>query len=214
MDWKLSSRHLLCGFMPVIAALAVYFIILHLKGKRQTIGHIVFSCVFCFYLTGILTMAGIWYISAFDPRIVYIPCVDMIRGPVDTILNIFLFIPLGIFLPLLYKKYDKIGKIVLSGFFISASIEIVQMFGCGATDINDLITNTIGACLGFCIYRVLYKIIPGSWPEKIQADGSQCLYELVIFWMCTLLIMITIQPQMYHVLFSVGGAGGEIQMWE
>ena len=102
----------------------------------------------------------------------------------------------------------------LIGFSISASIEIVQMFGCGATDINDLITNTVGACLGFCIYRVLYKIIPGSWPEKIQADGSQCLYELVIFWMCTLLIMITIQPQMYHVLFSVGGAGGEIQMWE
>lgn len=52
-------------------------------------------------------MTGIWYLSTFDPRIVYIPFVDMIRGPVDTVLNIILFIPLGIFLPLLYKKYDK-----------------------------------------------------------------------------------------------------------
>ena len=56
--------------------------------------------------------------SAFDPRIVYVPFVDMIRGPVDTMLNVILFIPLGILLPLLYKKYDKIGKIALIGFLI------------------------------------------------------------------------------------------------
>jgi len=42
--------------------------------------------------------------SAFDPRIVYVPFVDMIRGPVDTMLNVILFIPLGILLPLLYNK--------------------------------------------------------------------------------------------------------------
>ena len=28
------------------------------------------------------------------------------------------------------------------------SIEIIQMFGMGITDINDLITNTGGACFG------------------------------------------------------------------
>ena len=210
MDWELSSRHLLCGVAPIIALLAVYFIFLHFKERRRTFGHIAISCVFCFYLTGILTMTGIWYTSAFDPRIVYIPFVDMIRGPVDTILNVVLFIPLGIFLPLLYKKFDKMGKIALAGFLISASVEVVQMFGCGATDINDLITNTVGACLGFCIYKMLWRIIPESYLEKIQVDGSQCIYELVIFWLCTLLMMITIQPQIYHALFT---AGGEIQTW-
>ena len=191
MDWELSSRHLLCGFAPIIALLAVYFIFLHLKER-------------------ILTLTVIWYVSDFDPRIVYIPFVDMIRGPVDTILNVVLFIPLGIFLPLLYKKFDKMGKIALAGFLISASVEVVQMFGCGTTDINDLITNTVGACLGFCIYKMLCRIIPESYLEKIQVDGSQCIYELVIFWLCTLLMMITIQPQIYHALFT---AGGEIQTW-
>ena len=104
MDWELSTKHLISGFIPVIAVLALYFIILLLLRKRQKIGHIALSCVFCFYLTGILTMTGFWYMSAFDPRIVYVPFVDMIRGPVDTVLNIILFIPLGFFLPLLYKK--------------------------------------------------------------------------------------------------------------
>ena len=108
---------------------------------------------------------------------------------------------------------DLIGKIALIGFLISASIEIVQMFGCGATDINDLITNTIGAYLGFCIYKALHKVIPESWYEKIQVEGSQCVFELAIFWICTLLIMITIQPQIYHALFAAGRTGGEIQTW-
>ena len=211
MDWELSIKHLISGFIPVVAVLALYFLFLLLMRKRQKMGHLVLSCVFCFYLTGILTMTGIWYMSAFDPRIVYIPFVDMIRGPVDTILNVILFIPLGIFLPLLYKKYDKMGKVVLIGFLISVSIEIVQMFGCGSTDINDLITNTAGACLGFCIYKVLHRIIPESLSEKIQVDGSQCIYELAIFWICTLLIMITIQPQIYHAMFAT--TGGEMQSW-
>ena len=34
----------------------------------------------------------------------------MIRGPIDTILNVFLFIPLGLFLPLLYDKFDRVGN--------------------------------------------------------------------------------------------------------
>lgn len=108
---------------------------------------------------------------------------------------------------------DKIGKIVLIGFLISLSVEIVQMFGCGATDINDLITNTVGACLGFCVYKALHKIIPKSWLEKIQVDGVQCVFELAIFWICTLLIMITIQPQIYHALFNASRTGGDMQIW-
>ena len=51
MDWELSTKHLISGFIPVIAVLALYFIILLLLRKRQKIGHIALSCVFCFYLT-------------------------------------------------------------------------------------------------------------------------------------------------------------------
>ena len=73
--------------------------------------------------------------------------------------------------------------------------------------------KAIGACLGFCIYKALHKVIPESWYEKIQVEGSQCVFELIIFWICTLLIMITIQPQIYHALFAAGRTGGEIQTW-
>ena len=133
-------------------------------------GYIIISFVFCFYLVGILTMTGVCIGGSFSPRIVYIPFVDMIRGPIDTALNILLFVPLGFLLPILYRKYDGISKIALVGFLVSLSVEIAQMFGTGTTDINDLITNTVGACLGFLLFRLVYKAIPKSWIKQIQVD--------------------------------------------
>ena len=149
MDWHFAAPHLICGYIPQMAALALYFIILHLAGRRQSAGRILLSFVFCFYLIGVLTMTGICIRASFSPRIVIIPFVDMIRGPVDTALNVLLFIPMGFFLALLYERFDSIGKVAAAGFLLSLSVELVQMFGFGATDINDLITNTLGACLGY-----------------------------------------------------------------
>lgn len=104
----------------------------------------------------------------------------MIRGPVDTVLNVVLFVPLGLFLPILYKRFEKIWKVALAGFLISLSVEIVQMFGCGSTDINDLMTNTIGACLGYFVFLLLNKIVSKPWLKSLQVEGAQCYYELPI----------------------------------
>lgn len=214
MDWGFIIHHLVSGYIPVMVALALYFALLSILKKKQTIGHMFVSFVFCFYLVGILTMTGVCLGGSFSPRIVYIPFVDMIRGPVDTALNILLFVPLGFFLPILYGKYDKVSKIALVGILISLSIEIAQMFGTGATDINDLITNTIGACLGFGIYKLLYKAIPKSWIKQIRVDGSQCYYELLLFWVGSLIIMLTIQINIFHALFAGRATGGEVQEWK
>ena len=213
MDWELSIRHLICGYIPVSLALVVFFVLTS-KRRKLSKGHIIASFVFCFYLVGILTMTGIWYLGSFAPRIVYIPFVDMIRGPVDTALNIFLFIPLGIFLPLMYKRFDCIKRVALVGFLISLSIELVQMFECGATDINDLIMNTLGACLGYFISKCLLRIFPKSWIKSLQIDGIQCRNELLLFCVISFVSMITIQPQIYHSLFAASKDSGEISVWK
>ena len=80
MDWELYIKHVICGFLPLTAVLAVYFIILFAAKKKQTIAHILVSFVFCFYLIGILTMTGIWWFRSFSPNFNWIPFVDMIRG--------------------------------------------------------------------------------------------------------------------------------------
>ena len=66
-------------------------------------------------------------------------------------------------MPLLYDEFDKAGKVLLAGFLISVSVEIIQMFGCGATDIKDLITNTM--------VRVLDMEYLKSWKSLFPKNG-------------------------------------------
>lgn len=201
MDWELIRQHLFCGSIPMMIFLLVYQGILFAKTKKQGMGHIILTFVLCFYFIGILIMTGIWFRAAFSPRIVYIPFVDMIRGPLYAILNVFLFVPLGLFLPLLYKDFNRIWRIAAVGFLISLSVEIAQMFGTGTTDINDLITNTVGACVGYVLFNAMRNIIPEKWMKDIQLGSRRSYFELALFWGIAFLIMLTIQPIFYQKVF-------------
>lgn len=77
----------------------------------------------------------------------------------DLLLNIIgnctMFIPTGIVVPCLYKNLRSFRKTLLTGFLISLSIEIIQLpFAVRASDIDDLILNTLGVVMGYGIYRL------------------------------------------------------------
>ena len=212
MDWELIIKHQLCGSVPVFAALAVFF---GITNKRRVLppGHFLALLVLCFYLVGVLNLAGIWFLGRFEPRIVFVPFADMVRSPLYTALNVLLFVPLGLFLPILYKDFDRVGKVAAVGFLLSLSIELLQMFGCGTSDVNDLITDTLGACLGCALSKLLCGSLPQSWVEVIRAAGARGCREVLLFWIAALFIMVTIQPRLYHLLFTAGAAG-EISIWK
>ncbi len=73
--------------------------------------------------------------------------------------NIVLFAPIGIFLPLLFKKTNRVwcffGVVILAILLV----ELVQLFTLlGRCDIDDLILNVFGAGLGFVTLFVFKKI--------------------------------------------------------
>jgi len=73
--------------------------------------------------------------------------------------NIFLFVPLGIFLPLISKRFNSFIKNFLFGLFFSLSIEILQwvsrQYGVyRSVDIDDVILNVIGIVCGFFIVKI------------------------------------------------------------
>lgn len=74
--------------------------------------------------------------------------------------NILLFAPLGFFLPLLLNKFRKFKKTVLAGFLVSLLIECSQLFLIRATDIDDLILNTLGVMLGYLCFMFFRKLLP------------------------------------------------------
>jgi glycopeptide antibiotics resistance protein len=66
----------------------------------------------------------------------------------NTFGNILLFIPFS-FLLICKNKGDHVFKIISLGIFVSATIECLQyIFLIGITDIDDLILNTLGLCIG------------------------------------------------------------------
>lgn len=194
------------GYVFIIPVLILYFFIRKKSGRKQSIFHIIAVFVFCYYLFGILTVTGIGYTStiSFRPQISIIPFCGMISGPIDTILNLVLFVPLGFFLPLLYKKYHHIKNVVLTGFLFSLSIEIIQMFGWGATDINDLIINTVGACLGYLIYYLVSKILPINFRKRLQSENVNDMVEIMLYAIYIFIVMITVQPWVIHSLLNIG----------
>lgn len=63
--------------------------------------------------------------------------------------NIAMFIPVGIFWPLCFKRLDNIIKATAAGFALSLFIELSQLaFYERTSDANDLILNTFGTLIG------------------------------------------------------------------
>ncbi len=75
--------------------------------------------------------------------------------------NMAMFIPSGMILPVVYKKRNSFGKVLITGAFISLCIEILQLpFASRASDIDDLILNTLGVAVGYGIYTWIRRLRP------------------------------------------------------
>jgi len=72
----------------------------------------------------------------------------------EVIPNILLFIPLGLFLPIVFEKLRKLHQTGIVVFLITFSIEMLQFFIGRLSDIDDLTTNLLGGLLGYGIFKV------------------------------------------------------------
>lgn len=72
--------------------------------------------------------------------------------------NITMFIPLGIIWPSVFKELNTSRKAISAGVGVSLCIEILQLlFYERATDIDDLILNSIGFIIGYIFFVVVKK---------------------------------------------------------
>ena len=76
----------------------------------------------------------------------------------EIVLNYILFIPLGCLLYLCFG--EKLGlRVVLAGFLLSVSIELIQLiFKIGLFEFDDVIGNTIGCLIGTVIGKATREI--------------------------------------------------------
>lgn len=98
----------------------------------------------------------------FKPFIYLFDYPTMREALLNLIGNTAMFIPLGIVWPAVFKKLNTHGKVILAGFGVSLTIEVLQLpfFG-RSTDIDDLILNTLGFLIGYGIYLLVRKLRKG-----------------------------------------------------
>ena len=110
----------------------------------------------------------------------------------NIILNILLFVPFGILLPLYNKKINKLFKVVPIGFITSLLIEIIQYnTKFGIFEIDDVINNTFGVLIGYG----LYKVYLNTRNKESKINIIKYLSPIIVVIISTLIIQIKYQNQ-------------------
>ncbi len=143
--------------------------------NRTSLSHAVWTFVFMIYIALALYVAEI---GSFWDMISY----KKLMGSINTepfapggfkpdMLNIIMFMPLGFLLPLNWSSFRSLRKVALTGLGFSALIEFFQLFNYRITDVDDLIMNTIGACVGYFIWTVFRRFVKNKRTiERIKAE--------------------------------------------
>lgn len=154
---------------------------IRIRSLQRTVLYYVMTVYLCvvYCLVGLPTIDYIRW----DPGVSWIPLVGIVKDVRSNALNVLLFMPLGVLLPLLWRKYRAFGNTVIFGFLLSLGIEISQLFTFRATDVNDLITNTLGTILGYFVWKTLFgKLSAGSDTSRDDAPLLLGLSSAVMFF--------------------------------
>lgn len=153
---------------------------------------------FAIYLSAMYAVVGlpdVLYVQL-DLNINLKPFAYMFSDYETSLLNVLLFMPLGFLLPTLWSDLRKPWKTAVYGFCTSLLIEVLQIFTFRATDVNDLITNTLGTILGWCIARPIRSRIP----QKIISENIQDVSRIYI---ASFSVMFFIQPFFANFILNI-----------
>lgn len=166
----------LCVFVPCIIW---QFYMVKFKNARYGWMHYVMTYIFILYLSMVLDVTGIPTIYELIRRGIVIDSgtINLVPFSTDTytmsyILNIIMFMPLGFLLPMIWRRC-RFHQVLLIGMLSSLAIEIMQLFNWRVSDIDDLLMNTLGAVIGFLLFKVVDILIHGIYSIFKHNKNSQ-----------------------------------------
>lgn len=153
------------------------------RNPRRAFCYLIMS-LYLAAVDAVVGLPSLLYIR-FDRNINLVPFAYMFSDYRNSLLNILLFVPLGFFLPVLWKRFRSFLWTALFGLGFSLS-----------TDINDLMTNTGGTILGWCLGRLVLKLFPSirpGWKTK----------ELAVVFGATFGVMFLAQPFLAEIIWKL-----------
>lgn len=155
-----------CEFFSIAIPLMVVYGVLRVldakKGIEKRRGHFYLLLALAVYVTGVFYFTGagtVYHIRqyGFEWSINQINLIPFSAQDIDIVsylLNVVLFIPLGVLLPLLWPGFNRLRSVLLFGLLFSLWIETSQLLNIRNSDIDDLLLNTLGAVVGFLLFRL------------------------------------------------------------
>ena len=171
----------------LIPAAIVWLLWSHASHHRIVVKKTLLYIVFGLYLCAVFTLVGIPSVFSMtvDLSANFVPFADIISSPVTSVLNVLLFIPLGVMLPVIWEDYRSVSHTVGFGLSLSLCIEILQIFTFRLTDINDIITNTAGTFIGCMLFFLFGRQHMADKSTK-GAAGAVLFVVVVLVMSCTL----------------------------
>ena len=192
-------RFLLYSLVDVLSAAVVavplVWLFQRFRGERGWTRYVL-SGLFVLYLCEMFDVVGIPAIQyiRWEPNISLIPFSDETGWlGVQRVLNAVMFAPFGFLLPVLWCKCRKWKVTVLAGFLLSLTIEVLQMFCFRATDVDDLLMNTLGAGFG---YFAAWLFFHKKWarepaPGTFKVSDSLSLTVSILIPLLTIVLVRT-----------------------
>lgn len=93
--------------------------------------------------------------------------------------NVGLFMPIGFLLPLLRSRITRLKHVFVVGVTVSVAIEVVQFFFGRSADVDDVILNVLGVCVGYGVLTLLRLLSTrtGSVKHAVARDASSSANE-------------------------------------
>ena len=133
--FKCYCRHAGASSMIPAAFFAIYlFVLLHLTGA------------------GTLHDALRFGIDFNPHQLNLIPFGNFFQDVEGHMLNVLLFVPLGLLVPMISRKRLNVSHVTAMAIATSAVIEISQLLNSRVSDIDDFIMNVVGALIGYGLF--------------------------------------------------------------
>lgn len=124
----------------------------------------------------------------------------MSNGNIDlgeTIMNVIIFLPLGIYAGVLFKRWS-IGLKLFFFFLTSLMFEVLQfVLRVGSFDMTDIVNNTLGGIIGLMIFLAIEKVFNNSFKTQ-KFINIIALTGTVLMVILLLLLKLNMLPIRYQ----------------
>ena len=154
--------------MGILISIGFYMCFCLMRRHKLSVSYFLLGFLLVVYISTMLseivgfpTISKLSYSHAIGEPIYFPHIIDVPfsrKADLSTYLNVIAFIPFGIGVTLMWKKFNSLLITLLTGFLFSLVIEVGQLFTINRqTDVNDLIMNTLGVGIGWGLARLALR---------------------------------------------------------